>query len=53
MVLDSGIYQDISLSDWLAKTPANVLADNFKNNETDWAARPAEKLVISKGVEKA
>lgn len=53
VVLDNGIYQDISLSDWLAKTPANVLADNFINNEADWASRPAEKLVISKGAEKA
>ena len=49
VILDNGIYQDISLSDWLAKTPAYVLADNFNNNEADWNARPAEKLVISKG----
>ncbi|MCQ8230365.1 cupin domain-containing protein [Pantoea trifolii] len=52
VVLDNGIYQDISLSDWLAKTPAYVLADNFNNNEADWKSRPAEKLVISKGAVK-
>lgn len=53
VVLDNGIYEDISLSDWLAKTPANVLADTFNNNENDWASRPAKKLVISKGAQEA
>ncbi|QII37648.1 cupin domain-containing protein [Rouxiella badensis] len=51
VVLDNGIYQDISLSDWLAKTPSNVLADNFLNGEADWDPRPAEKLFISKGAQ--
>ncbi|MGO2460111.1 MAG: cupin domain-containing protein [Ewingella sp.] len=49
VVLDNGIYQDISLSDWLAKTPSYVLAQNFDTTEEEWNSRPAEKLVISKG----
>ncbi|WP_445493449.1 cupin domain-containing protein [Photorhabdus sp. SF281] len=48
VVLDNGIYQDISLSDWLAKTPSYLLADNFNNNPSDWVDRPNGKLVISR-----
>ncbi|WP_350303959.1 cupin domain-containing protein [Photorhabdus viridis] len=48
VVLDNGIYQDISLSDWLAKTPSYLLADNFNNQIADWADRPKDKLVISR-----
>ncbi|AWK42089.1 cupin domain-containing protein [Photorhabdus laumondii subsp. laumondii] len=48
IVLDNGIYQDISLSDWLAKTPSYLLADNFNNNPSDWVDRPKDKLVISR-----
>ncbi|NHB91154.1 cupin domain-containing protein [Photorhabdus cinerea] len=48
VVLDNGIYQDISLSDWLAKTPSYLLADNFNNQPSDWADRPKNKLVISR-----
>jgi len=49
VVLDNGIYQDISLSDWLAKTPSYLLADNFNTTEEAWSDRPQEKLVISRG----
>ncbi|NRN26880.1 cupin domain-containing protein [Photorhabdus heterorhabditis] len=48
VVLDNGIYQDISLSDWFAKTPSYLLADNFSNQISDWADRPKDKLVISR-----
>ncbi|NHB95733.1 cupin domain-containing protein [Photorhabdus stackebrandtii] len=48
VVLDNGIYQDISLSDWLAKTPSYLLADNFNNKIADWVDRPKDKLVISR-----
>ncbi|MNW15770.1 hypothetical protein D3C71_2143860 [compost metagenome] len=48
IVLDNGIYQDISLSDWLAKTPAYLLADNFNNEVADWLDRPKDKLVMSR-----
>ncbi|AKH65265.1 MULTISPECIES: cupin domain-containing protein [Photorhabdus] len=48
VVLDNGIYQDISLSDWLAKTPSYLLADNFNNQIADWVDRPKDKLVISR-----
>ncbi|WP_323836426.1 cupin domain-containing protein [Photorhabdus africana] len=48
IVLDNGIYQDISLSDWLAKAPSYLLADNFNNNPSDWVDRPKDKLVISR-----
>ncbi|MDB6370943.1 cupin domain-containing protein [Photorhabdus bodei] len=48
VVLDNGIYQDISLSDWLTKTPSYLLADNFNNNPSDWVDRPKDKLVISR-----
>ncbi|SCZ51546.1 MULTISPECIES: cupin domain-containing protein [Photorhabdus] len=48
VVLDNGIYEDISLSDWLAKTPSYLLADNFNNKPSDWVDRPKDKLVISR-----
>jgi len=48
VVLDNGIYQDISLSDWIAKTPDYLLADNFSNQAEDWKDKPKDKLVISR-----
>lgn len=48
IVMDNGIYQDISLSDWLAKTPAYLLADNFNNQVEDWQDRPKDKRVMSR-----
>ena len=48
IVMDNGIYQDISLSDWLAKTSAYLLADNFNNQVEDWRDRPKDKRVMSR-----
>lgn len=49
VVLDNGVYEDISLSDWIAKTPTYLLAQNFNTNEEAWNSRPKNKLVISRG----
>ncbi|MBW7974080.1 hypothetical protein [Bradyrhizobium sp. BR 10289] len=44
-MLDSGIYHESSLSDWLAKAPHHLLANNFGIKEQD-VARFAERRTI-------
>lgn len=48
IVLNSGIYQDISLSDWLATTPDQLLTDHFQASLAEWKKRPRQKLIIGK-----
>ena len=46
-VLDSGIYHESSLSDWLAKAPRHLLANNFGIPENAVANFNKERAVIS------
>jgi len=48
VALNSGIYQDISLSDWLATTPDQLLVDHFGGNLATWKDRPRQKLIMGK-----
>jgi len=45
-VLDSGIYRESALSDWLAKAPRHLLANNFGMPETA-VTNFKERAVIS------
>jgi len=42
--LNSGKYEDISLSDWLAANKPELLAAHFNGTVADWEKRPKEKL---------
>jgi oxalate decarboxylase len=46
-VLDSGIYHESSLSDWLAKAPRHLLANNFGIPEKALAHFSKKPMVIS------
>ena len=46
-VLDSGTYHESSLSDWLAKAPRHLLANNFGIPEKDVANFNRKRMVIS------
>jgi oxalate decarboxylase len=46
-VLDSGTYQESSLSDWLAKAPRHLLANNFGIPESALANFNRKRMVIS------
>jgi oxalate decarboxylase len=46
-VLDSGTYRESSLSDWLAKAPRHLLANNFGIAEKDVANFSRKRMVIS------
>jgi oxalate decarboxylase len=46
-VLDSGSYRESSLSDWLAKAPRHLLANNFGIPEKDVANFSKKGMVIS------
>ena len=46
-VLDSGTYHESSLSDWLAKAPRHLLANNFGIPEKDVANFSRKRMVIS------
>ena len=46
VVLNSGIYEDISLSDWLATVPNRLLVDHFNAGTNVWQQKPKEKLII-------
>jgi oxalate decarboxylase len=46
-VLDSGIYHESSLSDWLAKAPRHLLANYFGVPEKDVANFGRKRMVIS------
>jgi oxalate decarboxylase len=45
--LDSGTYHESSLSDWLAKAPRHLLANNFGIVEKDVANFSSKRMVIS------
>jgi oxalate decarboxylase len=45
-VLDNGIYHENSLSDWLAKAPRHLLANNFGIAEKDVANFGRKRMVI-------
>jgi oxalate decarboxylase len=45
-VLDSGTYQESSLSDWVAKAPSHLLANNFGIPEKSLAKFAKRKMVI-------
>ncbi len=47
VVLNSGVYGDISISDWLARNPAQLVAEHF-NLPLDVVARfPKRKVIIA------
>ena len=46
-VLDSGTYHESSLSDWLAKAPRHLLANNFGLAEKDVANFGKKRMVIA------
>jgi len=46
-VLDSGTYHESSLSDWLAKAPRHLLANNFGIPEKNVANFNRKRMVIS------
>jgi oxalate decarboxylase len=46
-VLDSGTYHESSLSDWLAKAPRHLLANNFGMPEKSVANFNRKRMVIS------
>ena len=46
-VLDSGTYHESSLSEWLAKAPRHLLANNFGVPEKDVANFNRKRVVIS------
>ncbi len=49
-VLDSGTYRESSLSEWLAKAPRHLLANNFGIPEKDVANFGRKRVVISPAV---
>ena len=49
-VLDSDTYHESSLSDWLAKAPRHLLANNFGITEKDVANFPRKRMVIAPSV---
>ena len=49
-VLDSGTYHESSLSDWLAKAPRHLLANNFGVLEKDVANFNRKRMVISAAI---
>ena len=48
--LDSGVYQDSSLSEWIAKVPRHVLANNLGLADAVVARFPKQKAMIAGGV---
>jgi oxalate decarboxylase len=47
VVLNSGVYGDISISDWLARNPARLVAEHF-NLPLDVVERfPKRKVIIA------
>jgi oxalate decarboxylase len=49
-VLDSGVYRESSLSDWLAKAPRHLLANNFGIPEKAIANFSKKHMVISASI---
>jgi oxalate decarboxylase len=48
-VLDSGHFQDISISEWIAKVPRHMLTNNLHTDEAVLARFPRQKVVIAAG----
>jgi len=44
--LNSGTYEDISVSDWLASNTPELAASHFNGTATDWGAKPRGKVII-------
>jgi oxalate decarboxylase len=49
IAFDSGTYQEIELTDWIAATPHHLLANNFGVSETTFAAFPKATEVFRPG----
>ena len=49
ITFDSGHYQEISLSEWLATSPTQLLANNFGVEEEVFAKFPKQQVYIAKG----
>lgn len=49
LTFDSGHYQEISLSEWLATSPTQLLANNFGVEEEVFAKFPKQQVFIAKG----
>ena len=49
ITFDSGHYQEISLSEWLATSPTQLLANNFGVEEQVFANFPKQQVYIAKG----
>lgn len=47
IAFDSGDYQEISLSTWLASNPNRIVADNFKISDTEAARFPDHRVFIA------
>jgi oxalate decarboxylase len=47
--LDSGVFQETSLSEWIAKVPPHVLANNLNLPEATLATFPKQKVGIARG----
>lgn len=45
-VLDSGSYQESRLSDWVAKVPKHLLANNFGIAEAEVPAFPKSRIIV-------
>lgn len=45
-VLDSGIYSESRLSDWVAKAPKHLLANNFGVAEADVPVFPKSRIIV-------
>jgi len=46
LVLNSGVYQSISITAWMAATPGQVLATNFGVPEKTFAAFPKRETMM-------
>ena len=47
--LDSGEFQETSVSEWIAKVPRHMLTNNLHTDETVLAQFPRQKVVITRG----
>ncbi len=48
LTFDNGQYEEISISNWLATSPAHLLANNFGVDEAVFADFPKGPVVIAK-----
>jgi len=49
ITFDSGHYQEISLSEWLATSPTQLLAHDFGVEEEVFAKFPKQQVHIAEG----